>query len=286
VYLQLKNTFLDFYDDEISRTRGNATKRALSVDSKMKAIQATNVQNVEPLGRSVSASLEEIAGTSSSDGSCALVQDHPPETPGKGAHVACQAAAYSPAQRGVSQGGAENDRSRARHPPSPIHASNLSQSSNPPSPMSTVSQLSPQQHHMAAQGQRTELKTTSDGQPITTLMIRGIPCSHSSEAVRSILDKLGFVGTYDFFYLPKAGHTQSNLGYAFVNFPSPAVAQRCADTLSSVPLDPRRSTKLCSTSAADIQGLEQLRKFFRRTSVSRGNRGPIFLKVHDSAPTQ
>merc|ERR1719428_2417692 len=52
----------------------------------------------------------------------------------------------------------------------------------------------------------------------TTLMIRGIPCSFSQEALITLIDDAGLKGKYQFFYLPRDGNRSSNLGYAFINF--------------------------------------------------------------------
>jgi len=114
---------------------------------------------------------------------------------------------------------------------------------------------------------------------ITTVMFRGIPCSFSQDALMKTIDHAGLKGKYDFFYLPRVGNHGSNLGYAFINFTDQAGAEQCMATFNGVPLDPSRSTKTCTISQADIQGLENLRKHFRRTAVSRGARGPVFLKV-------
>merc|ERR1719473_1154031 len=114
---------------------------------------------------------------------------------------------------------------------------------------------------------------------ITTLMVRGIPCSFSQDTLMKTIDSAGLKGKYDFFYLPRAGNNGSNLGYAFINFTTPEAAEICTSTFNGVPLDPSRSMKICSISPGDIQGLGNLRKHFRRTAVSRGSRGPVFLKV-------
>merc|ERR1719305_1005490 len=114
---------------------------------------------------------------------------------------------------------------------------------------------------------------------ITTLMVRGIPCSFSQDTLMKIMDNAGLKGKYNFFYLPRAGNNGSNLGYAFINFVDEPAAEQCMAAFNGVPLDPTRSTKTCTISHADIRGLGNLRKHFRRTAVSRGARGPVFLKV-------
>jgi hypothetical protein len=116
---------------------------------------------------------------------------------------------------------------------------------------------------------------------ITTLMIRGIPCSFSQDTLMKLIDNVGLKAKYDFFYLPRAGNHGSNLGYAFVNFVDAQCAEHFVATFNGVPLDPARSMKICTVSPGDIQGLGNLRKHFRRTAVSRGSRGPVFLKVFD-----
>merc|ERR1711904_219636 len=81
----------------------------------------------------------------------------------------------------------------------------------------------------------------------------------------------------NFFYLPTEGKSKSNLGYAFLNFTETLYAWTCAFTFNGLRLDPARSSKICSVSAADIQGIENLRQHFRRTFVNRSPRGPLFL---------
>jgi len=118
---------------------------------------------------------------------------------------------------------------------------------------------------------------------VTTMMVRGIPCSFSQDTLMKIIDNAGLKGKYDFFYLPRAGNNGSNLGYAFINFVDHQAAEHCTATFNGVPLDPSRSMKICAISPGDIQGLANLRKHFRRTAVSRGCRGPVFLKTATSA---
>jgi hypothetical protein len=133
--------------------------------------------------------------------------------------------------------------------------------------------------HMPSKKQDLRELNTEPVEEVTTLMIRGIPCSFSQDTLMKLIDNAGLKGKYDFFYLPRAGNNGSNLGYAFINFTTPECAEHCTCTFNGVPLDPSRSMKICTISPADIQGLANLRKHFRRTAVSRGSRGPVFLKV-------
>ena len=57
-----------------------------------------------------------------------------------------------------------------------------------------------------------------DRGPVTTLMIRNIPNRYTQKDLIQEVDALGFAGTYDFFYLPIDKSTESNVGYAFLNF--------------------------------------------------------------------
>jgi len=115
--------------------------------------------------------------------------------------------------------------------------------------------------------------------PITTLMMRGIPCSCTQERLLQILDELGFQGQYDFFYLPRKTQ-QSNLGYAFVNFLDMEWASLCHLALNGRALDAMRSKKVLSVCPAHIQGLKNLKKHFRNTCVARNSdRGPVFPKT-------
>merc|ERR1719335_129478 len=104
--------------------------------------------------------------------------------------------------------------------------------------------------HMPSKKQDLRELNTEPVEEITTLMIRGIPCSFSQDTLMKLIDNAGLKGKYNFFYLPRAGNNGSNLGYAFINFLDHESAEKCVAMFNGVPLDPSRSTKICTISPA------------------------------------
>lgn len=122
-------------------------------------------------------------------------------------------------------------------------------------------------------------RTAAGTAEVTTLMIRGIPCKFSQNALLSMIDEAGLRDKYDFFYLPFDAQKDANLGYAFINFVDQQSAEHCTGIFTGVQLSPWRSPKRCSISPATIQGLPHLREHFHRTAVSCDSRGPVFFNV-------
>jgi len=60
-------------------------------------------------------------------------------------------------------------------------------------------------------------------QGITTVMIRNVPPGVTQKRLLEELDRSGFIGLYDFCYMPSTFGTGVTKGYAFVNFVSPDV---------------------------------------------------------------
>lgn len=130
-------------------------------------------------------------------------------------------------------------------------------------------------------GKKNQVRLPIDGTgKVTTLMIRGIPCRLTQEHILSCLDEVGLAGTYDFFYAPRPVKSDSNLGYAFVNFIDEESAEKCTATLQGAPLQREaRSKKLCTICPAHIQGLENLQASFRCASVPHRSSAPLFLQA-------
>lgn len=124
-----------------------------------------------------------------------------------------------------------------------------------------------------------KLNKRAPAREITTLMMRGIPCSLTQEALLALIDDVGLKDKYNFFYLPRDGKRSSNLGYAFINFVDQQSAELCTAAFTGVRLAPARSKKTCAVTPADIQGLPGLSKHFQCSAVSRGPCGPVFFQV-------
>mmetsp|Transcript_70157 Transcript_70157/g.131168 ORF Transcript_70157/g.131168 Transcript_70157/m.131168 type:complete len:443 (+) Transcript_70157:68-1396(+) len=52
----------------------------------------------------------------------------------------------------------------------------------------------------------------------TTIMLKGIPCNLTPQKVQTLLNERGYVGRYDFLYVPYDCERKAGPGYAFVNF--------------------------------------------------------------------
>jgi len=91
---------------------------------------------------------------------------------------------------------------------------------------------------------------------VTTIMVCNIPCSTRQDEFASTVDSMGFAGRYDFLNLPCHHKADSNLGYAFINFPCPEDAALCTRRFTDFRFPNTRSTKVCSVKPARIQGGE------------------------------
>lgn len=89
--------------------------------------------------------------------------------------------------------------------------------------------------------------------PVTTLMLRNLPCRLSQEGLANLVDELGFAGTYDLIYIPWG--FQSYVGYGFINFHTTEDAARFSIAISSVSFGKRDVEKKITVVAAKDQGL-------------------------------
>eukprot|EP00929_Paragymnodinium_shiwhaense_P123645 TRINITY_DN9774_c0_g1_i2.p1 TRINITY_DN9774_c0_g1~~TRINITY_DN9774_c0_g1_i2.p1 ORF type:complete len:179 (-),score=36.76 TRINITY_DN9774_c0_g1_i2:691-1227(-) len=110
----------------------------------------------------------------------------------------------------------------------------------------------------------------------TTFMIQNLPSRWPTEAIRRAIDENGFEGAYDFFYMPRRdryGKSQS-YGYAFINFIDHMKAQSFREAAESGAL--QFKTRLAKVVRADIQGVANLKAYFKSKNVMKYPAAPIF----------
>mmetsp|Transcript_29855 Transcript_29855/g.68804 ORF Transcript_29855/g.68804 Transcript_29855/m.68804 type:complete len:619 (+) Transcript_29855:72-1928(+) len=136
-------------------------------------------------------------------------------------------------------------------------------------PIAAGPAAAPAQQAGAAEVQQVPLKSangSSELDGMTTVMLRNIPVKYNREMVLADLDQRGFAGCYDFFYLPIDFHTGNTVGYAFINFVTPAETERFRATYSGLKLSPD-SPKICEVVVAKAQGKAKNVEQYRNSSV-------------------
>ncbi|KAF4730843.1 hypothetical protein FOZ62_030014 [Perkinsus olseni] len=104
--------------------------------------------------------------------------------------------------------------------------------------------------------------------PRTTLMIRNIPTKFTQSTLLEVINTHGFSCTYDFFYLPIDFRSEKNLGYAFVNFNTPQLAQAFKRDFHHKKLKSLTSRKVLEITYARLQGLQANIDLFRSSAVT------------------
>lgn len=108
----------------------------------------------------------------------------------------------------------------------------------------------------------------------TTVMLRNVPNAYSTDMLLMLLDSQGFLGLYDFVYLPVDFRTNMNLGYAFVNLVSHQATQQLTACLQGFRNWICESHKVCQVSwAQPHQGLLE--------HIERYRNSPV---MHESVP--
>lgn len=124
---------------------------------------------------------------------------------------------------------------------------------------------------------------------ITTAMIRNVPNQLNRKQFVERLDQLGFVGMYDFVYVPIDRATRMNVGYAFVNFVNSECFRLCQINLQGKKFldkeegDKRRSGKPIIVSAAHVQGLENNERHFKDAAVAHTLHRPVKFQAGDAS---
>jgi hypothetical protein len=116
---------------------------------------------------------------------------------------------------------------------------------------------------------KPEFERSSESCGDTTMMLRNLPNEYTRSMLMSELDKAGFFATYDFIYVPIDKCTHWNVGYAFVNFLSPEIAERCKREFAGrrLPSEDPRPAKVMQVCRAHVQGLEKNVEYYKQSAV-------------------
>mmetsp|Transcript_123428 Transcript_123428/g.240196 ORF Transcript_123428/g.240196 Transcript_123428/m.240196 type:complete len:420 (+) Transcript_123428:107-1366(+) len=120
----------------------------------------------------------------------------------------------------------------------------------------------------------------SEWDRISTVMLRNIPNKYTQSMLLEELKMSGFLGTYDFLYLPIDPETNANRGYAFINFTNPAFAWMLRTTYEGRKMCRFNSDKVVSVAPAALQGFEANYAHYSSARVNRGDPAvrPLFLR--------
>lgn len=108
----------------------------------------------------------------------------------------------------------------------------------------------------------------------TTVMVRHIPGKYTQQKLMREINSAGFLGKYDFFYLPMQMQSRGNRSFAFVNFVSPEAAEAFYHTFHGRRLRHFRAGQAVTVAPADVQGFEQNAMHYA-TMRRTGNRRPL-----------
>jgi hypothetical protein len=117
-------------------------------------------------------------------------------------------------------------------------------------------------------------------QNATTVMMRNLPNKYTQQMLLSEISQAGFLGTFDFLYLPIDPETNANRGYAFLNFVSPSYAWMFKMAYEGRKMNHFNSSKVASVMKATLQGFEANYAHYSSTRVNRGDptARPLFLR--------
>jgi hypothetical protein len=114
-----------------------------------------------------------------------------------------------------------------------------------------------------------------------TVMMRNLPNKYSQRMLLAEINHTGFLGTFDFVYLPIDPETNANRGYAFLNFVSSGIAWMFKSSYDGRKMNRFNSSKVVSVMPATLQGFEANYAHYANARVNRGNIAarPLFLRL-------
>mmetsp|Transcript_120119 Transcript_120119/g.218305 ORF Transcript_120119/g.218305 Transcript_120119/m.218305 type:complete len:396 (-) Transcript_120119:340-1527(-) len=127
-----------------------------------------------------------------------------------------------------------------------------------------------QPYHSVSVPKKRDLEVGYNTQKdMTTVMLRNIPNKYTCASLLQEIDCLGFAGAYNFFYLPMDIHNRTNVGYAFINFSSPADMSQFIHIFTDYKFKRHQSQKIARVSPAHIQGFLENVSHFSNCAVTR-----------------
>jgi len=114
----------------------------------------------------------------------------------------------------------------------------------------------------------------------TTVMMRNLPNKYTQRMLLTEINQTGFLGTFDFLYLPIDPETNANRGYAFLNFVNSAFAWMFKLSYEGRKMNRFNSNKVASVMRATLQGFDANYAHYSSARVSRGDPAarPLFLR--------
>mmetsp|Transcript_75307 Transcript_75307/g.211156 ORF Transcript_75307/g.211156 Transcript_75307/m.211156 type:complete len:375 (-) Transcript_75307:186-1310(-) len=114
----------------------------------------------------------------------------------------------------------------------------------------------------------------------TTVMMRNLPNKYTQRMLLSEINLTGFLGVFDFLYLPIDPETNANRGYAFLNFIDPGFAWMFKLSYEGRKMLRFNSNKVVSVMPATLQGFEANYTHYASSRVNRGDPAarPLFLR--------
>lgn len=115
----------------------------------------------------------------------------------------------------------------------------------------------------------------------TTLMIKEVPLSYTQRNLMREINLSGFRGKYDFLYLPTDMRKHTNRGFAFINMVSEESAKEFYRKFHGSALRLFGAEKPIVILPADLQGFEENALQYALVGAPQGRRGqtkPIFLR--------
>lgn len=126
--------------------------------------------------------------------------------------------------------------------------------------------------------------TSFNADTVTTVMLRNIPNRYSKNRLINEINDAGFLGSFDFFYLPIDPDTKANRGYALLNFTSPHFARQFSAVFEGRTMGQLGMSKVASVSPASTQGFEANFALFASARANAGDTAsrPLFLREPES----